>query len=149
MLKSSSSICALLLCLAGCGGDDDSSPSKLDSSAPTGHLDAALDAHAGERAPDSSAGLACTLAASDYSSACVLDSDCVNVYFGSLCTGLCTAANAAINVADMARYQQEVQQKTPQPPIRCSGGPCQGVPACIDGQCRQHLCGVALDGGRL
>jgi hypothetical protein len=77
---------------------------------------------------------------SDSDRACVRDSDCVAVYEGPLsCCGTGECANAAINAANLARYMQVLDQRTPTcdpapscPRISCSAS---SFVRCTDGLC--------------
>ncbi len=86
---------------------------------------------------------------SKYPHGCNVDSDCVNVTPGVICTGQCACGGAAINTAGLAEYKQAIQSvqaadcpcvaPTPVPEPRCVQNECilcssgSNSPGCPDG----------------
>jgi hypothetical protein len=78
----------------------------------------------------------CTIEASSYSQTCAVDSDCVAVGQGNVCTGACSiaCASAAINQGAYAQYQADVARLAVAPAGDCN------CPAEYGACCEQGIC---------
>jgi hypothetical protein len=129
--------------LSACGNDSGhaadagKSPPALDSG-----RDAAIDAAI---AFECDQGKTFPIIASDYDQSCNVDSDCVGIGEGDGCECRVLCQNAAINVADEARWREDVMQ-TPVSGTACHC-PAATVPCCRDHLCRSDrtLCELPTD----
>lgn len=83
------------------------------------------------------AGCGGTVDATHYDQHCAQDADCAPVHSGDVCA-VCGCANAAVNVADQARFEADVKALEawcgPRPKVLCA--PCQQPGAqCTGGSC--------------
>jgi len=71
---------------------------------------------------------------STYDRSCSSDLDCISIWGGVTCPGGCLcAANAAVNVDELARYERTL---APLPPIACNCPVVQAPNAvCVNGLC--------------
>jgi hypothetical protein len=75
-----------------------------------------------------------TIQQSSYSLACNVALDCIDVYFGNVCTATCACANGVIASSSLSQYQADfyavadgggiVCPCPPGPPPSCCGGKC-------------------------
>lgn len=68
---------------------------------------------------------------STYSESCSVDTDCVVVTSGNICTGSCACGGSVISASEQSRYDQAIQG------IQTAECPCpsEGTPRCLGGTC--------------
>jgi hypothetical protein len=97
----------------------------------------------GDAGPCGGAAVTCVEIDPDtYDQSCRVDSDCVEVTTGPICTGQCACpTGSVINVSEKARYDEAVSA------IAFEACPCpsDGVPRCVKGFCA--LCGLGPNDG--
>jgi len=125
----------LALGMLGCGGK-----AVIDAALGTGGTaGAAGAAGAGGSSSTTSSGGGCdpashTIDIADFNVGCTLPSDCIPVFVGSLCTSCTCPLFSAINVADKAKYEAELEVKNVgTPPQTCFCPASEGI--CVQGQC--------------
>lgn len=72
-----------------------------------------------------------TIDSTTYDRSCALDSDCMIVPVGTLCTGQCGCGGTPINKKESARYQAATSS------VKLEACPCAspGIPRCVSNAC--------------
>jgi hypothetical protein len=98
----------------------------------------------GTSGPDSGpapeAGVCVDVDLSSFDQSCQLDSDCMDITAGKICTGQCACGGSAINVSSESAYEQAIAPVGNGTACPC---PFSGQPRCLSNHCA--LCGVGLD----
>ena len=89
-----------------------------------------------EVATDRTSGGTCVdIEPSAYDQSCKVDSDCVAISTGDICSGYdCACPNGAISAGDQARYEQAVSSVEPGPGPLCEC-PALGSARCLESKC--------------
>jgi len=118
-----------LLALAACGGQVADLDAGADASAPGdgSTTDAVVQIDAAKPPK-------CTLAASDYGTACNDPSDCASVFLGNACAATCECPNGAIAQSGLSQYEKDLAAASDAGVPVCPCPP--GLPpSCCKGQC--------------
>jgi hypothetical protein len=151
---------AVLACDLVCTGDDDCAALASGFSCEAGRCrqgeSTAPPAHDAGRTTDAASdvsaaceqGMTFPIHASDYDQSCERSSDCIGIGEGDGCDCRVLCQNAAINVADEAKWRQDIAKKPASPFVcRC---PAATFPCCVEHRCSADpmLCeGSADDAG--